>query len=337
MKRHWWNGAITLLIIRDAEQAVRQVNVSKLFVVSFVPIAAILSISGLFLAVQWKSADQIQELQELVSTQAITLDVTVKDKDKVIRLLQNEVVRLSSETAAVKSKMEQINKLEKQLQLFIKDYIAPSTKLKGTALFTDLKQSSAWNKHNQVGGENMGASIQQSFELAHRSRFDLKQVNDMFHTMQGLVPATLKQAQDIQVTIARTPSIWPTRSRYVTSSFGYRQDPIHGRTVFHPGLDIGGELGDPVYAAAEGKVIEAGFQPARGNYIVIHHGNRLETWYMHLQSILMHVNDNVSKGDLIAKLGNTGRSTGAHLHFQVLQHGKPIDPFPLIRNRRSPK
>lgn len=327
---------MTLLIIRDVEQAVKQVNISKMFVAS-VPIAAILSTSGFFLAGQWKSAAQIQELQKLVSTQTIALEVTVKDKDKVIRLLQNEIVRLSSETESVKSKMEQISKLENQLQLLIKGYIVPSAKLKSAMLSTDLRQSPAWNERKQVGGENTEVSIRQSLELAHRSCSDLKQVNDTLHTMQKLVPATLKKVQNIKTTIAGTPSIWPTKSRRITSGFGYRQDPMHGRAAFHAGLDIGGKLGDPVYAAAEGKVIEAGSQPTRGNYIVIHHGNQLETWYMHLQSLLVDVNDNVSKGDHIAKLGNTGRSTGAHLHFQVLQQGKPIDPFPFMRHALTDK
>lgn len=331
MKRHWWNGSMTLLVIRDADQAVKQVSVSKMLVVS-VPIVAVISISGLFLAMQWKSTAHIQELQGQVTSQTMALDVTVKDKDEAIRLLKSEVIRLSSQAESVKDQLEQMSSLEKQLQQFVEGYIAPSDASKHSAMLSTPSQSSRWNERIQVGGEDIEASTDQILNLANRSRIDLKQVSDMLNTMQRSVPTTLKQAQYRQSTIAGTPSIWPTKSRRITSSFGYRQDPMHGRAAFHAGLDIGGELGDPVYAAADGKVIEAGFQPARGNYIVIRHVNQLDTWYMHLQSILIDVNDTVAKGDRIAKLGNTGRSTGPHLHFQIVQRGEPIDPFPYVRN-----
>lgn len=331
MKRHWWNGSMTLLVIRDADQAVKQVNVSKMLVVS-VPIAAIMSITGLFLAMQWKSTVQIQELQGQVTTQTMALDVTVKDKDEAIRLLKNEVIRLSTQAESVKDQLEQMSALEKQLQQFVEGYIAPPGEQRNSAMLSAPAQAPAWNERNQVGGEDIEANTDQILQLANRSRIDLQQISEMLNTMQRSVPSTLMQAKNRQTTIAGTPSIWPTKSRRITSNFGYRQDPMHGRAAFHAGLDIGGELGDPVYAAADGKVIEAGFQPARGNYIIIRHVNQLDTWYMHLQSILVDVNDTVAKGDAIAKLGNTGRSTGPHLHFQIVQRGEPIDPFPYVRN-----
>ncbi|MCY9516424.1 M23 family metallopeptidase [Paenibacillus apiarius] len=334
MKRRWWKGRMTLLVIRDAEQTVRQLNMSKMLIVS-VPIAAVLSISGLILSMQWKSAAHIRDLEGQLSNQSAALDITVKDKDEAIRLLQNEIVRLSSETQSVKARVKQMSELELQMQQFVEGYINVPEDTNSPSTYT--AQHTAWNERVQVGGEARKVRSEQIIDLAHRSSFDLEQVRRMLATVQRSAPATLKQALTKQTTIAGTPSIWPTTSRRITSSFGYRQDPLNGRAAFHAGIDIGGEMGDPVYAAADGEVTEAGFNSGRGNYIIVRHVNQLETWYMHLQRIDVKAGERVAKGDEIAKVGTTGRSTGPHLHFQIVQKSEPIDPLPFVGNAPSVK
>lgn len=117
-----------------------------------------------------------------------------------------------------------------------------------------------------------------------------------------------------------------------TSSFGYRTDPFTGRASFHAGIDIAGDNGSPVYAAGAGTIVTAeNSGGARGRYIVIEHPNGLQTWYMHLSKIQAHVGQTVDKGEQIAELGSTGRSTGPHLHFQVVKKDKPVNPLPYIQ------
>ncbi|WCF07528.1 peptidoglycan DD-metalloendopeptidase family protein [Paenibacillus thiaminolyticus] len=327
MKGRWWNGRMTLLVIRDAEQAVKQMNVPKMLVVS-VPIAAVLSISGLVLSMQWKAAAEISELEGMLAHQSEALEVTVKNKDEAIQRLQNEIIRLSSETETVKQRLNHMSSLEKQLEDFVEGTSAvPQESGEEQARFV---QSTAWNEQRQVGGEEIGVGIEQMLELAKRSRLDLIQMQRMLSSIQRSAPAVLNQAQRKQELIAGTPSVWPTKSRRLTSSFGYRKDPLTGYAAFHAGIDIGGETGDSVLAAAEGEVIEASFNTSRGNYIIIRHVNQLDTWYMHLQQIHVSVGDQVGKGDIIGALGTTGRSTGPHLHFQIVERGDPIDPLPFL-------
>lgn len=324
MKGCWWNGRMTLLVIRDAEQAVKQMNVPKMLVVSF-PITAVLSISGLVLSMQWKAAVEIRELEGLLSHQSEALEVTVKNKDEAIQRLQNEIVRLSSEAATVKQRINHMSSLEKQLEDFVEGTFGVSKESgEGQPRFV---RSTAWNEQRQVGGEDIRSGMEQMLELAERSRLDFAQMKCMLSSIQRSAPAVLNQAQKKQELIVGTPSVWPAKSRRLTSSFGYRKDPLSGYAAFHAGIDIGGETGDSVLATAEGEVIEAGFNASRGNYIIIRHVNQLDTWYMHLQRIHVSVGDKVDKGGIIGALGTTGRSTGPHLHFQIVQRGESIDPL----------
>ncbi len=120
--------------------------------------------------------------------------------------------------------------------------------------------------------------------------------------------------------------IWPLKGR-ITSLFGPRIHPIYGTPDFHTGIDFGVPVGTEVHAAAAGKVTFAGRQGGYGLLVVIDHGNGLSTYYAHLSEILVEVGQFVEQGQVIALSGNTGLSTGPHLHFEIRLHGKPVDPL----------
>ena len=317
---------MTLLVIRDAEKSVRQISVPKLLIVS-VPIAALLSLSGIIVNMQLKSVQHIHELEGKLDNQTLALDITVKDKDEAIRKLQNEIIRLSAEADSVKSKVAEMSDLEAQLEQFADTYLEED----GSKPSPILSRTTAdWNATRQVGGEALDASNEELIQLAQESSFELKEVYNLLHTMETSMSSALNKAIDKQALIDATPSYWPTTSSDITSSFGYRRDPFTGRAAFHAGIDIGGKLGDPVYAAADGDVIEAGFNSSRGNYIVIRHSSGLDTWYMHLSRIDVKENQEVKKSEPIGTIGSTGRSTGAHLHFEIVQNGQTINPLPYM-------
>ena len=119
---------------------------------------------------------------------------------------------------------------------------------------------------------------------------------------------------------------FPLRAYRVTSSFGIRQDPISGNLSNHQGIDLAAPEGSDVYAAADGVVISLGFDNIYGNYIVIAHSNGWTSLYGHLQSFETVLNSNVRSGSLIGKVGSTGQSTGPHLHFELRQNGRALDP-----------
>lgn len=122
--------------------------------------------------------------------------------------------------------------------------------------------------------------------------------------------------------------IWPVYGK-ITSEFGWRIHPIYGRTLFHTGIDIKVPEGTPVFASRAGTVKFAGWMSGYGNLIIIDHGD-YETYYAHLSRINVYVGLRVEKGDFIGRSGNTGTSTGPHLHFEVRKYGNAHDPIAYL-------
>ncbi len=129
--------------------------------------------------------------------------------------------------------------------------------------------------------------------------------------------------------LRKTPSIWPVKG-FITDGFGYRIDPFTGKRAFHKGIDISARRGTPIIAPADGIVTKAGKTKGYGNSVVISHQNNITTRYGHLKDIFVKKGQRVKRGDVIGTVGNTGRSTGPHLHFEILVNGKPVNPKDYI-------
>ncbi len=127
------------------------------------------------------------------------------------------------------------------------------------------------------------------------------------------------------------PSGRPVVGGYITSGFGRRSDPFSGRRAFHKGVDFAGRHGSPVLAVAAGVVTWTGDKGGYGNLIEINHGNGYITRYGHNSKILAKVGDKISKGQAVARMGSTGRSTGPHVHFEVLHNDVVVNPAEYIR------
>ena len=129
-----------------------------------------------------------------------------------------------------------------------------------------------------------------------------------------------------QVSLSRaTPKGWPTKG-WLTSYFGMRKSPFTGRRVMHEGLDIAANTGTPVIATADGIVVRVKYSPGYGKMVVIDHGYGYRTIFGHNSKILVKAGQRITRGDMIAKVGNTGQSTGSHLHYELRLNGVPIDP-----------
>lgn len=126
------------------------------------------------------------------------------------------------------------------------------------------------------------------------------------------------------------PTIVPVNVGYNASTFGRRLDPFSGRTAFHEGLDFSAPTGTPIVAAAGGVVVAAEFHPEFGNMLEIDHGGDMITRYAHASKLLAKVGDIVKRGQHVANIGSTGRSTGAHLHFEVRIKGVPQNPHKFL-------
>jgi murein DD-endopeptidase MepM/ murein hydrolase activator NlpD len=130
---------------------------------------------------------------------------------------------------------------------------------------------------------------------------------------------------------ASLPTASPVDFPYLSSSFGWRRNPVSGRPAMHQGLDFAAPRGTPVHAASGGVVVRAGRAGGYGRMVEIDHGNGLRSRYAHAASLLVGPGDVVRRGDLIARVGSSGRSTGAHLHFEIRIADHPLDPEPFIR------
>jgi murein DD-endopeptidase MepM/ murein hydrolase activator NlpD len=150
---------------------------------------------------------------------------------------------------------------------------------------------------------------------ASRQEQSLRQLQEYFDDQRSL--------------LASTPSIWPTRG-WVTSDFGTRMDPYTAERKMHQGLDIATPHGMPVHSPSDGTVVFTGTEGGYGKVLVIDHGYGVKTRYGHLSEIFVKLGDRVQRGGKVAAVGNTGRSTGPHLHYEVRVNGIPENPRKFI-------
>jgi murein DD-endopeptidase MepM/ murein hydrolase activator NlpD len=189
-------------------------------------------------------------------------------------------------------------------------------------------------KSRAMGGSTEGDRTAQTMLSALGSPDDtfglLRTVLEGLESRLSVVSRTVDRRNALA---AATPSIWPAHG-WLTSTMGHRTDPLTGGDDFHAGLDIAGERGQPVYATAAGTVTHVGYQGGYGNLIVLDHGFGLQTRYGHLLNYTVKEGANVKRGDVIGHVGNTGRSTGYHLHYEVLANGKLLNPLQLLSQQK---
>jgi murein DD-endopeptidase MepM/ murein hydrolase activator NlpD len=154
-------------------------------------------------------------------------------------------------------------------------------------------------------------------------------LRNLLQGLENRLSSVRRNVERQEALAAATPSIWPTFG-WLTGTFGGRPDPFTGEPAFHQGLDISTEKGREVYATANGTVESAQYSGPYGNLIVLRHDFGLATRYGHLSKFSVKPGASVQRGDVIGYVGSTGRSTGAHLHYEILANGKLINPLQLL-------
>ena len=149
------------------------------------------------------------------------------------------------------------------------------------------------------------------------------------HSIDGVL-------RDQRLSESLAPAGWPVRGGWISSRYGYRADPITGRSAFHQGIDIAGRAGSDVVVLASGLVTWAGKKYGYGNMVEVDHGNGYKTRYAHNRENLVAVGDLVRRGDVIAKLGSTGRATGPHVHVELLRSDRHLNPAKALSRLQTP-
>jgi murein DD-endopeptidase MepM/ murein hydrolase activator NlpD len=145
------------------------------------------------------------------------------------------------------------------------------------------------------------------------------------------LPAELILQTEIYLDALRNVPLGAPVYGVITSRFGWRKDPINGNSAYHRGLDIRGPRGKDVMATAFGTVFKEGYDSGNGRYILLDHGNGFRTKYAHLKKSLVKKGDSVARGDVVGLLGNSGRSTGPHIHYEIHYDDKIVNPLRFVR------
>jgi murein DD-endopeptidase MepM/ murein hydrolase activator NlpD len=196
-----------------------------------------------------------------------------------------------------------------------------------------IQKLPAYVKSHAVGG---GTELNSPVADVVSSLSALSSPEDTFGVLRGLLQGLENRLNSVRRNVdtrnalaAATPSIWPAHG-WLTGTFGGRSDPFTGEPGYHEGLDIATDKGGPVYATADGRVVTAGLTGDYGNMVQIDHGFGLATRYGHLSAFAVKPGDRVQRGAVIGYVGSTGRSTGPHLHYEILANGRPINPLQLL-------
>lgn len=167
--------------------------------------------------------------------------------------------------------------------------------------------------------------------LIQQMRNDIERLKSEAMSREESLSELEKLLQSKKEMLAHTPSIWPVMG-WVTSGFGFRTNPFTGLTQMHEGIDISNQVGTPIIAPADGIISDIGNDLGLGKILVISHGFGMITRYAHLNKVLVRVGQKVKRGEKIAEIGTSGRTTGPHLHYEVRLDGIPINPMRYILN-----
>ena len=186
-------------------------------------------------------------------------------------------------------------------------------------------------------GDDQAGSFAHSYLPMHRQELAARKMQDFLDSLSDAVRLEEVRQQDLlhalrdnREAISTMPTIWPVVG-FVTSGFGARSAPFGGgRRQFHKGLDISNRIGTPIVATAQGTVLKAGHDGAYGLSVEINHGGGIVTKYAHMQRFVVQPGQYVKRGEVIGYIGMTGRTTGPHLHYEVILNGVPVNPMRYI-------
>ena len=242
---------------------------------------------------------------------------------------RNMLVEFQKVVTDVENQEAELQKEYKQLQTMQDDLIAKQDNV--NQLLTS-KQSEIQKLDSELGDtKNKLAQLEAAAAAAEKKQ---KEAAEAAAAAKKVQAAAASKNTGSSSSSAGSPVVsgngtftHPCPAGYISSTFGYRTQPIAGASTNHKGIDFAAATGTPIYAATAGTVISAGYAGNAGNLLVINHGNGLLTYYMHCSKIYVSAGQKVSKGQNVAAVGTTGNSTGPHLHLELLHNGERLNPL----------
>ncbi len=295
----------TVMIMSDPTAEVRKIRVpllepAQMIASAIAVVVVILSVSVFFLTDYFQMKGQLRELNAL-------------RKENTVQRFQLQA--FSKNIDLIKTELDSLGNFDHKLRVM-----------------ADLEKTDNTEHLLGIGGpEEISLPSEFQTDLSEQIVQDLNELGQDSARQEISFQELIGFFSDQKSILAGTPSIWPVRG-WVTSGFGKRLDPFTGYRKMHDGLDIATRTGTPVIAPCDGIVTKVTREYGYGKMLAINSGNGIVTRYGHNSKIVVRVGDRVKRGDLIAYIGNTGRSTGPHLHYEVVVNGVNMNPMKYILN-----
>lgn len=304
LKKNYSSGKkefFTIVILPGPNSRVRKYSISKTFLknAGLAALAGIL-VSTVMFGEYFHMKGKVWELDSLRSQ--------TRQQGEQLKQFAGSIVDMKSQMAQLKALSDRLSSVASvggrgKKQQFLG--------IGGTSEMSTVNLDELGKKTQKEQLEQMSQELDSLKSEAARQESGMKRLAEYFEHRNSI--------------LSSTPNIWPVRG-FITSEFGKRTSPIYGTQQFHQGLDIANAIGTPVVAPANGTVSETGYNSGYGHYIMIQHGYGMVTLYGHLSKVVVHDGQRVKKGELIGNVGNTGSSTGPHLHYEVRINGVPTNP-----------
>jgi len=303
---------ITFFILSYTGATVKQLTVSRRFlgiISACVAVFVILSVFVIYDYINIKITFNKQEIESKIANQ----------KDEIVTQ-RRQIRKFADEINTLKSTLVDLNNFEKKIRII-----------------ANIEKPADNDSLFGVGGsipedlESQAPLTEKQNGLMREMHWQARQLNLSSINQQKGFEFLYNELVNQRNLLSSTPAIRPAKG-WISSGFGYRKSPFTDLREFHKGLDIANRKGTPIIATGDGTVTFTGSKGFLGKMVVINHGHGMVTRYGHLQKILTKRKQNVKRGDTIALMGNSGRGTGPHLHYEVLLNGIPVNPKKYILN-----
>lgn len=332
-KRH----KVTLMIIPTTDKSIRQIKFNLGIAFVGLCILTVFNI-GLFSATILKTTEAQRLSYEnfnlsddlLVTKDKINVLSSINDSRKSeVDQLKKTLMDSSEHMKLRLEEMETTNSYVKQLVTLFNSETNSTLKAPVSRSFSRTSaQTVDKNLPSTVPAIDVDASIIDEIQSLTQNDEIEKALADQNDSYQSLI----QSIEERLTYLDRRPDFYPTSGK-LSSGFGYRTDPITGRTSMHNGIDISNKVGTPIYAAGAGIVTFSKYNGQFGNVLIVDHGQGYETVYAHCNKFIVSSGDTVEKGQQIATIGRSGRTTGSHLHFELRYHGTAINPFKTLNQK----
>ncbi len=303
----------------DASPNITPPALSKTFLIAATVAGVAISIGMAFAHYQRENKRLHQRIHNLASQiHELPAPDTISQLQKQVNALQTQLKRTQEELAS------KANLKAKQAALYEQEIVTLKKKQKELYALQE-EQEKQKNQHLSKLMKRLGVEI--------RIKQNPKHSGGLFiaSSRNKKTEKTSQKAASEYLGSLRTLPIGKPVASEISSPFGYRHDPLNNKNAYHEGIDFCGNLGDPVHATAGGTVVFSGYSRGYGKHIIISHENGFTTLFAHLSKRLVRRGRQVIAGQKIGLIGSTGRSTGAHLHYEVRYNNKPVNPMKYIR------